>query len=218
MRALALERKPHGQVEVDLCPGCRGLWFDAYESLQLTPEATLVLFREVAALAASSSQGRTGAMACPRCRRTLTETRDVQRTTRFAYWRCLQGHGRFTPFLQFMREKDYVRPLTAEEIAHVRAQIGTLHCSGCGAPVDLSRDAACRYCGARIEAIDPDAVRRAIERGPPRHETRPPAPGADIDRWLASQRHAASGAPAMPWTVDLVVGGLAGMLSLLDAR
>jgi hypothetical protein len=103
-----------------------------------------------------------------------------------------------------MREKDYVRPLTPEEIAHVRAQIGTVRCSGCGAPVDLGRDAACRYCGARIEALDPEAVRRAI-RLPPGAGARPePAVSAEaaIDAWLAAMRR--DRAPA--WTADLVVG------------
>jgi hypothetical protein len=215
MRALDLGRRPHGRVTVDLCPACRGLWFDAHESLQLAPEATLALLQEVVIGAGPAPAPRPGPLACPRCRHGLAATQDVQRTTRFTYWRCTRGHGRFTPFVQFMREKDYLRPLTTEEIAHVRAQIGTVRCSGCGAPVDLGRDAACRYCGARIEALDPEAVRRAI-RLPPGAGARPePAVSAEaaIDGWLAAMRR--DRAPA--WTADLVVGGLAGFLgALLD--
>ncbi|HEX4884292.1 MAG TPA: zf-TFIIB domain-containing protein [Casimicrobiaceae bacterium] len=215
MRSLDLERKPHGRVTVDVCPACRGLWFDAHESLQLTPEATLALLREIAAIGTGPAPAqRSGSLACPRCRHGLAATHDLQRTTRFTYWRCTRGHGRFTPFVQFMREKDYLRPLTPEEIAHVRAQIGTVRCSGCGAPVDLGRDAACRYCGARIEALDPEAVRRAI--GQPPAPLPAPAVSAEaaIDAWLALTRRERERAGH----ADLVVGGLTGFLGALFDR
>ncbi|MDH4182032.1 MAG: zf-TFIIB domain-containing protein [Betaproteobacteria bacterium] len=211
MRALALGRKPHGEAVVDLCPACRGLWFDAHESLQLTPEATLALLREAAALADAQSPRHGGTPACPRCRRALAATQDVQRTTRFTYWRCPRGHGRFTPFVQFMREKDFVRPLAPAEIAQVRAQIGTVRCSGCGASVDLGREPACSYCGARIEALDPEAIRRAIA-APPSTRT-PPSPEAAIDALLAAQRTKArrpfeSGADLVFGGLDFLLGGL----------
>jgi hypothetical protein len=216
MRALDLGRKPHGQVTVDLCGRCRGLWFDAFESVQLTPEATLALLREVAAVGdAPAPAARPAKPACPRCRRVLAPTQDVQRTTRFTYWRCAAGHGRFTPFVQFLREKDYVRPLDADEIARLRAHVGTVRCSGCGAPVDLGRDAACRYCGARVEVLDPDAVRRAIAA--PRSERPVPSPPAvhAIDAWLGVPSLPARGAAG---TTDLVVGGLAALVAALADR
>ena len=33
------------EVEVDVCAGCQSLWFDVRENLQLTPGATLSVFR-----------------------------------------------------------------------------------------------------------------------------------------------------------------------------
>jgi len=214
MQVLELGRKPHGALVVDLCPACRGLWFDSFESLQLTPEATLMLLREAAKPAGERPSARTEPLACPRCHRALAATQDVQRTTRFTYWRCSQGHGRFTPFTQFMREKDYLRPLTGAEIAQVRAHIGTVRCSGCGASVDLGREGRCRYCGAHVEILDPDAVRRAIAtaRAAVRQQ---PSPAAAIDALLAAQRaHPQRGLES---DADLVFGGLAALVGGLDA-
>jgi hypothetical protein len=79
-------------------------------------------------------------------------------STRFSYWRCTKGHGRFTPFVQFLREKDFIRPLRPAELERLKAHIRTIRCSGCGAPVDLARDMVCSFCRAPIEALDPAAV------------------------------------------------------------
>jgi hypothetical protein len=33
------------EIEIDLCVPCQSVWFDARENLQLTPGATLAMFR-----------------------------------------------------------------------------------------------------------------------------------------------------------------------------
>jgi rubrerythrin len=161
MAALVLERQPQGTVTVDVCGTCGGLWFDASESPQLSRAATRELLAHVAALG-TTQRAPVSPPACPRCGKRLAHAHDVQRTTRFAYWRCASGHGRFTPFAQFLREKDFVRPLGPEELARLRALIGSIRCSGCGAPVDLGHHAACPYCGCAIEGLDPEAIRRTL--------------------------------------------------------
>jgi len=163
MRALQLGRRPHGESTVDLCEGCHALWLDANESVQLTPAATIALFREVSTAGAAARRPLPATMACPRCRRTLSQTQDIRHATRFSYWRCAQGHGRFTPFVQFLREKDFIRPLAPAEIERLKAHIRTVRCSGCGAPVDLARDMVCSFCRAPVEAIDPEAVAKALQ-------------------------------------------------------
>ena len=162
MRAMTLARKPHGHSEVDLCERCHALWFDTFESLQLTAEATLTLFREVHGAAAPARAALPTHLPCPRCRATLVDTQDVQRTTRFRYWRCPRAHGRFTPFTHFLREKNFLRPLTAAQLDRLKSHIRTIRCSGCGAPVELARDMVCRYCRAPIEALDPEAVNATL--------------------------------------------------------
>ena len=47
MQALDLERRAAGTLVVDLCDLCQALWFDPMESPQLSPKATLELFRAI---------------------------------------------------------------------------------------------------------------------------------------------------------------------------
>ena len=89
-------------------------------------------------------------------------TQDLQRTTHFSYYRCIWGHGRLTPFLQFLREKNFVRPVSGAELAALKAKVRTIQCSNCGAPVDLEHETACAYCHSPISILDPDAVSRTL--------------------------------------------------------
>jgi hypothetical protein len=162
MRAVAVARIPLGECNVDLCDRCHALWFDSFESAQLAPAAILALFREVARAPDPSRRALPSSMPCPRCRRTLANTQDLRHNTRFGYWRCPEGHGRLTPFVQFLREKDFIRPLSQEELARLKEHVRSIRCSGCGASVELARDMVCRYCGAPIEALDPDALARTV--------------------------------------------------------
>ena len=83
---------------------------------------------------------------------------------KFNYHRCLQQHGRFTTFAQFMIEKGFVRQLTAAEIGALAAKVGTVRCNGCGAPVDIRKDHACTHCRSPIAILDPEAVEQALAR------------------------------------------------------
>ena len=47
MATMRLERRPHGEASIDACAGCRALWFDGFESVQLTPGATLALLKAI---------------------------------------------------------------------------------------------------------------------------------------------------------------------------
>jgi DNA-directed RNA polymerase subunit RPC12/RpoP len=102
-------------------------------------------------------------LACPRCRSRLILTHDLQHATRFTYFRCEFGHGHLTPFFQFLLEKNFVRPVTGAELADLKAKVKTIQCSNCGAPLDLQRDNACRYCGTPISVLDPDAVAKTVQ-------------------------------------------------------
>jgi hypothetical protein len=158
-----LERRPVGEASIDLCAGCRALWFDGYESLQLAPGATLSLLRSIHEAERESARPLAARLSCPRCASALALTRDLARTTRFSYYRCARGHGRFTPFVQFLLEKSFVRPLPPAEIERLRRAVGTVRCNGCGAAIDLARDTACRYCRAPIAVLDPDALARTVD-------------------------------------------------------
>src|SRR5512140_3777387 len=140
MRSLEAERRLHGAVDVDYCPECQAIWFDTLESPALAAGGVLALFRALGTDGGSGERRPLPArLACPRCETPLVETHDLQHATRFTYWRCPRGHGRLTPFVQFLREKDFIRPLGDAELARLKSAVKTIRCSGCGAPVDLQR-------------------------------------------------------------------------------
>jgi hypothetical protein len=45
MQPQALDGHMDREIEIDLCRPCQSVWFDARENLQLTPGATLTMFR-----------------------------------------------------------------------------------------------------------------------------------------------------------------------------
>ena len=163
MRRQVFGRKPLGTVEVDICMGCQAIWFDRFESSQLTAGAILDLFRLVKEASQAKPRPASGPSHCPRCHRVLELTHDLQRTNHFTYMRCPEWHGRFITFLQFLREKQFVRSLSRGEIARLRATVAQVRCSSCGAPVDIEKGAACEYCHAPLAILDADAVKRTLD-------------------------------------------------------
>ena len=216
MRSLVLERRPIGTETVDLCPSCRALWFDAFESTQLAPTATIALFREIHDASADQRAALPQSMRCPRCNETLLLTHDVARTTRFSYHRCPYGHGRFTPFVQFLREKSFMRPLAADELARLKQAVRTVRCSGCGAPIDLATMTSCAYCHAPIEIIDPDAVAKALADFAAQQPARPPV-NVDVLAldFAIAQRTYERQPPSTGAVFDLVGAGVDTIVGLL---
>jgi len=222
MASQRLSRKPLGEVTIDLCVACGALWFDTLESAQLTPGATLALFDTIRK-SPPASRALSSRLPCPRCTETLAITHDLQHTTRFTYYRCPYGHGRFTPFVQFLREKNFIRPLSPAELARLRQSIRVVRCSSCGAPVDLEKDAACPYCRAPIAILDPGAVSATLhelEAAEARRKT------VDVDALVDTMLDAHRRDAAGEWRthgsqgegslgVDLVRLGLAAMAALL---
>jgi uncharacterized paraquat-inducible protein A len=78
----------------------------------------------------------------------------MQNTTRFQYWQCPRDLGHFITFLDFLREKDFIRPLTPQQIADLRQNVQTLNCSNCGGPIDLAKDSICPHCGSALSMLD----------------------------------------------------------------
>lgn len=140
-------------VSIDLCRACQSFWFDERESLQLTPGSTLRLFREIGdggqrGQGAKGPGGQEGQGArgprgqgtarprdggteneetveerCPRCNMRLRPVHDLQRATRFQYLRCPAKHGRFISFFDFLREKNFIRPMTADQVETLRRNV-----------------------------------------------------------------------------------------------
>ena len=150
-------------VSIDLCLSCQSFWFDARESLQLAPASTLKLFELIGERAAGGPlSAATGAASCPRCQMRLRPTHDMQRGTRFEYLSCPRGHGRLTTFFNFLREKDFIRPLSAAQLEELRRNLQTVNCANCGAPVNLSTGAACGHCGSPLSMLDMAQAERLV--------------------------------------------------------
>ena len=156
------ERKIKGEVELDLCYACQGIWFDEYDSLQLAPASVIELFKMIHGHRDQQRLPLAGTLSCPRCSERLIAAQDRVKSGLFNYSRCLQQHGRFITFAQFMIEKGFVRQLTGGELNQLKAGIGVVRCTGCGAPVDIRQDSACSHCRAPISVLDPQAVEAAL--------------------------------------------------------
>jgi len=151
----------NARPEIDICYGCHAFWFDAMESPALSEAAVLELFKRIHEHRNRQRRPLGNRLGCPRCSARLVHTRDVQRTNRIEYERCPQGHGRFTTFFQFLREKNFVRSLSPPELKQLRAQVSQVRCSSCGATVSLEK-AACAHCGAPVSILDADAVEKTV--------------------------------------------------------
>ena len=179
MQPQDLERHDDGSVRVDLCFVCAGIWFDHLASIQLAPIAVIQLFKEIYAHRDDARQPRASRLQCPRCDEALVQSFDLSKTGRFSYFRCVVGDGRFTPFFQFMREKQFVRTLNPAELQRVRAQVRQITCSECGAPIDLEKEQQCKYCHAPITFLDPDAVEKAMRMYADKNQHRVPSPSPE---------------------------------------
>jgi transposase-like protein len=162
MQVHALPGNDGSTIELDLCFHCQGMWIDPQENLKLTPAAVADLFRLLHEQRAASRQPLAAQVHCPRCNTTLTQGFDVVRSGRYITYRCAKGHGRFSAFSSFMIEKGFVRFLTRPEIDNIARQVNVIHCSSCGAPVDLRTDHACPHCRSAFSLLDPTAVERAL--------------------------------------------------------
>lgn len=157
--------KGHGvleRIEINACEPCSLFWFDKLESVRLTPKAVIGLFQFIGK-AGTARRTIAANFKCPRCTLPLAVTYDLQRATRFTYWRCGSDGGQLITFNQFLRQKNFIRTPTAAELAKIRSTVRQIACSQCGAPVDLSTDSACKHCGSPIALIDPDGVTKALQ-------------------------------------------------------
>ena len=153
-----------GEVELNLCFACHGIWFDPQENLKLAPAGVVELFKLLHAHREEARMPLATKINCPRCDVPLTQGFDVVTSGRYITYRCARRHGRFSAFSSFMIEKGFVRLLTQPEIDDIARRVAVIHCTGCGAPVDLRKDHACPHCRSAFSLLDPEAVERALHR------------------------------------------------------
>jgi hypothetical protein len=193
-------------VVIDVCDPCQLFWFDQYETLQLAPGSTLELFTSIGE---RTSGGRPAPLSahldCPRCAGVLQLAHDRQRDTPFEYLRCAAGHGRLETFLNFLREKQFVRALSLHEIAELKQKVQTTNCSNCGAPVDITSSSACSHCGSPLSIVDFAEAERLISEL--RAAAAQPHVPDELPLQLARARQQAESAFALSDRIDSQGGG-----------
>jgi len=226
MQTFRCAHKLSGELALDVCFGCRSIWFDQFESLQMAPSGVLELFRLIHAHDRDVRNVWGAELKCPRCEDRLVQSFDLCKNGRFSYYRCVHQHGRFTGFSALMIEKGFVRQLNGDEIEALAQRVQVVRCSSCGAPVDIRTQSACSYCHAPLAILDPDAVDQALSRlnqaaTPP--DRLPAEAAADLLldherlKWQATLEQAKDGR----WDVltkdhlDLATDGLGALWSLI---
>lgn len=160
----ALEGVYGPEIEVDLCFACHLLWFDKRESIHLTPRGTMDLFKVLHEHRDDPRHALGGRTVCPRCGVRLSLRRDIGKGGRFSYHACPAGHGRLTPFSEFLKEKQFVRELNPAEQSRLKAEVKRVQCSSCGAPVDVSKGFSCQHCGSALAVLDAEAVEKTLKQ------------------------------------------------------
>ncbi len=141
-------------ISVDVCTPCQAFWFDQYKDLQLSPASTLQLMKYIGEHSSSSKPALAQVLSCPRCERALKLAQNMARNVRFCYWQCPNQHGHFITFLEFLKEKNFIHPLSPSEIQHLRANIEAVNCSNCGASIDLRTSSVCPFCHSPVSILD----------------------------------------------------------------
>jgi len=221
MESLALDGHGGAAIQIDLCRPCHAFWFDAHESLQLAPGATLRLFSLIGEETTAARTMLSTALRCPRCRARLVLTNDWQRNTSFRYWRCDSGHGRFITFFDFLREKNFIRALSPSQIEELKQNVQTLSCSNCGAPIDLARESACTHCGTPLSMLDMKQAETVVTELKRAAEPRPIDPALPLELMRARREVEAAFASDPNWWKDagsngLVEAGLSALLGWLN--
>lgn len=176
MTTMALDGRLGLPLTVDVCAGCQAFWFDQFESIQLSPGSTLKLMKFIGEHSSPAKPSLRDSLECPRCEARLLPTHDMQRNMRFTYWRCADEHGRFTGFFDFLKEKNFIRPLSKQQIKELRQNIQIVNCSSCGAAIDLEKGSACSHCRSPISMLDMKQPQELLEQLKQAAEPKPPDP------------------------------------------
>lgn len=194
MRAYRLAGHLGRDLDIDICTPCQSIWFDEQESLQLTPGAILTVFRAIGENVTRPELRDGDVVHCPRCHAQLRRTQDLQHNTHFEYLRCPNKHGRLIAFFDFLKEKDFIKPMMPEQIAELRKYIQTVNCSNCGAPVDLSLHSACSHCGTPLSMLDIAQAEHLVAQLHAAHDRQKQPVDSDLPIALARARQEAEAA------------------------
>lgn len=166
----------YGQaVEIDLCAPCHLVWFDPIESARLAGPGLLDLIGAMAAAHSLPHRSARPDLHCPRCRGALRQVHNRTRWGPSLQLECVQRHGAWQTFGQFLGEKGLLRAMSSADRARALARDGALHCVNCGGAVGAG-DGPCPWCTSVPALVDVARLARALDpeaatEGHPVHAT-----------------------------------------------
>jgi len=210
----ALDTRLGVPVTADVCPPCQAFWFDQGKDFQLSPRSTLQLMKYIGEHSSSAKPVLRQDLMCPQCGSTLTLAHDIARSVRFTYWNCPNQHGHFISFFEFLKEKNFIHPLSPQELQKLRETIQTVNCSSCGAAIDLQTNSSCPFCHSPISILDLKEQQQMLAQLKEAAEPKPVDATLPLKLEMAKQQAEAQfqGVDAEWWedarSGDLVLAGL----------
>jgi hypothetical protein len=180
-----------GTVTIDVCASCQAFWFDEHKDLQLSPASTLELMKYIGEHSSSPKPGLPSSLLCPQCGTRLTLAHNMARNVHFIYWQCPSHHGHFMGFLEFLKEKNFIHPLSPNEIRQLRETVQTVNCSSCGASIDLQANSSCPYCHSPIAILDLKQQQQILAQLKEAAQPKPENPTLPMKPALAKQQMSA---------------------------
>ncbi|MEO8278060.1 MAG: zinc ribbon domain-containing protein [Ideonella sp.] len=153
MRALPLAGHYGSTVTIDVCQDCDLVWFDDVETARLSGPGLLELIGAMASAQRRPHNTLSAAIACPRCRGPVRGVHNRSRWGTSMQLACLNRHGAYQTFAQFLAEKGLTRPMSSADRTKLLQRDGAIHCINCGAQLD-SDARQCRWCESVPAVVD----------------------------------------------------------------
>jgi hypothetical protein len=149
-------------VEIDLCGPCHLVWFDSIEQARLAGPGLLDLVGAMAAAHALAHRTLQPSLACLQCRGPVHAVHNRTRWGQSVQLECLQRHGAWQTFGQFLGERGLLRPMSSADRARALARDGALHCVNCGGALGQT-DTQCPWCEAAPALVDVARLAHALD-------------------------------------------------------
>lgn len=188
MTDLTLDSRLGTAITAEVCSACQAFWFDQSKDFQLSPRSTLEVMKYIGEHSAAAKPVLREDLMCPRCGTTLRLAHDIARNVRFVYWNCPNEHGHFIGFFEFLKEKNFIHPLSPIEIQHLRESVHAVNCSSCGASIDLASNSACPYCHSPISMLDLKEQQQMLEQLKQAAEPKPVDPTLPLKLAMAEKQ------------------------------
>jgi hypothetical protein len=162
MQRLVLPGHYGRSVEIDVCAGCHLVWFDLTETARLTGPALLALIGAMAQAQSLAHAVLRPDVRCVRCAGGLKKVHNRSRWGQSLQLECLNRHGAFQSFAQFLQEKGLLRAMSRVDRAQLLQRQGRIDCVNCGAAIGAN-DERCGHCESVPSLLDVARLARALD-------------------------------------------------------